>query len=232
MTELNQDPGPGKIQSAPAHAGDDALGGRHLDLPSHDLERLGVLGVEPADLGVDVHRAQRHREHTALGPQEPPHDVEGADMVAELLPQRHDEQVADDVAVHLALAGEAVLEDTLPGAAPLVLAAQRGERHPQVTGRQDAELAAQPARRAAVVGHGDHRGQVVHHHVVDEVAQRTQGGVQAVPATERHHGLSPVEAAGRDGGVGRERVMGPDVIHGRGPGAWRSPGARAPAGGG
>ena len=66
-----------------------------------------------------------------------------------------------DVAAHLALAGEAVLDHVGPGAAPLVVAAQRGERHPQVAGRQHAELAAQPARGAAVVGDGHHGGHLV-----------------------------------------------------------------------
>ena len=56
---------------------------------------------------------------------------------------------------------EPVLQHPRPGHAPLVVAAERGQRHPQVAGREDAELAAQPARRAAVVGDGHHGGQLV-----------------------------------------------------------------------
>ncbi len=55
--------------------------------------------------------------------------------------------------------GEAVLEDVGPGAAPVVVAAQRGQRHAQVTGREAAELLAQPARGAAVVGDRDDGGE-------------------------------------------------------------------------
>ena len=61
-------------------------------------------------------------------------------MVAEQLPQRDDQQVADRVVVHLTVAGEPVLEHPCPGAAPVVVAAQCGERHPQVAGWQHPEL--------------------------------------------------------------------------------------------
>ena len=123
-------------------------------------------------------------------PSSRPTQSSAGDVVAEQLPQRDDQQVADGVAVHLAVAGEPVLQHAGPGAAPLVVAAQRGQRHPQVAGRQHAELAAQPARRAAVVGHGDDRGQVV-----DDVARSArQRRGQAVAAAERDHRLDAVGA--------------------------------------
>ena len=82
---------------------------------------------------------------------------------------------------------EAVLQHPRPGDAPLVVAAQRGQRHPQVTGRQHAELAAQPPGRAAVVGDGDDRGQLVDHELVDEQPQRRERGVQPVATAEGDH---------------------------------------------
>ena len=125
-------------------------------------------------------------------PEQPAHPVERLDVVAEQLPQADDQQVADDVAAHLAVAGEAVLEHPRPGVAPLVVAAERRQRHPQVTRRQDAELAAQPARRAAVVGDGDDGGEVVDDEVVDQPAQRGERGVQAVAAAEGDDRLGAV----------------------------------------
>ena len=152
---------------------------RHRHLAAHGGERVGIGGVEPAHLGGDVERRQRHRQHPAAGAEQPADPVEGRDVVAELLPETDDQQVADDVAAHLAGAVEAVLQDARPGLAPLVVAAQGGEGHPEVARRQDAELGAQPSGRAAVVGHGDDRGEVDR-----EPAQRGQGRVQPVPAAE------------------------------------------------
>ncbi len=80
-----------------------------------------------------------------------------------------------------------------PGLAPLVVAAQRGQRLAQVAGRQHAQLGAQPAAGAAVVGDGDHRGQVA-----GDPAQRGQRGGQPVAAAEgddlrRHPGAAARE---------------------------------------
>ena len=177
---MNHEPGPSTTQSAsrdraPAPPGRPAgRSGRGCtrDAPARRSwpprpgrgpwsTRVGVGRVQAPHLGGDVQRRDRHRQHPALGAEQPADPVEAVDVVAEQLPQRDDQQVADRVAVHLALAGEPVLEHPRPGLAPLVVAAQRGQRHPQVAGRQHAELAAQPARRAAVVGDGDDRGQVV-----------------------------------------------------------------------
>ncbi|HEU4912170.1 MAG TPA: 2-phospho-L-lactate transferase CofD family protein, partial [Actinomycetes bacterium] len=51
-----------------------------------------------------------------------------------------------------------MLRHPAPGAAPLVVAAERGQRHPQVAGRQHPELPAQPAAGAAVVTVADNGG--------------------------------------------------------------------------
>ena len=64
------------------------------------------------------------------------------------------------VVVQVAAAAEPVLQHARPGAAPVVVAAQRRERQAQVAGRQHAELGAQPPGRAAVVGDRDDAGQI------------------------------------------------------------------------
>ena len=151
--------------------------------PRTVLWASGCVGVETPDDGRDVHGRERHRQHPAGRAEEAGHPVERLDVVAEELPQADDEQVADHVAAHLALAGEAVLHDPLPGAAPVVVAAEGGERHPEVAGRQHAELAPQPAGRAAVVGDGDDGRRVR-----DDVPQRGQRGVEPVAAAEGDHG--------------------------------------------
>jgi len=96
------------------------------------------------------------------------------------------------VAAHVAVTCEAVLEHARPGVAPLVVTAERRQRHPQVARRQHPELRAQPAGRAAVVGHRDDGRQVVDDQVVDEEPQRLQGRREAVATAEGHHGLGPV----------------------------------------
>ena len=75
---------------------------------------------------------------------------------------------------------EAVLQDVAPLPTPLGVVAERRERHPQVPGRQDTHLLAQPAGRPAVVGDGDDRRQAVRHQ-----AQRREARRQPVPTAER-----------------------------------------------
>ena len=75
-----------------------------------------------------------------LRAEQPAHPVESVDGLAEQLPQRDDQQVADRVVVQLTVAAEAVLQDIGPRPAPLVVAAQCGQRHPQIARRQYAEL--------------------------------------------------------------------------------------------
>lgn len=83
--------------------------------------------------------------------------------------------------VEVAAGLEAVLDDPRPGLAPFVVAAQRGQRLAQVPGRQHAELLAQPAAGAAVVGDGDHGRQLAR-----DPAQGGQRGREAPAAAECH----------------------------------------------
>ena len=131
--------------------------------------------------GLDVERFDGHRQHPALHPEQAGHPVEPGDRVLEQLPERDDEQVADRVLVQGALAAEPVLHDLAPRAAPLVVAAERGQRPPQVTRGEHAELAPQPAARPAVVGDGDD-GRGARRHP----AQCLEAVGEAVAPTERH----------------------------------------------
>ena len=212
-TLVNHEPGPSTTQSAaPIACTASGQAGGSAGISDTDRTRPGVVAqatwprtgadlVRPVricalNLGHQVQRDRRHRQHPAVRAEQPGHPVQALDRVAEQLPERHDQDVADRVAAQLRLAGEPVLDHPAPGGAPGVVAAQRGQRHPQVAGRQHAELPAQPAAGAAVVGHRDHRGQVPGH-----PAQRRQRGVQAVPAAQRHH-----PAAGRPPGDRRDRM--------------------------
>jgi hypothetical protein len=99
-------------------------------------------------------------------------------VVAEDLPDGGDQQVAHGVVVQWTVAVEAVLQDGGPLPAPLVVGTERGQGHPQITGREHAELVTQTAGRAAVVGHCDDAGEVG--------LQQSQG---------RQAGRQPVSAA-------------------------------------
>ena len=192
---MNHEPGPSTTQSASRTAStawgqgtgvgglegdgqDRAVAGGHLDLAAHGRHGLRGGRVGATDLRRHHQGRERHRQDPAGGAEEASDPVEGRDVVAELLPQGDDQQVADHVSPHVAVPGEPVLEDLGPGLAPLVVAAQSGEGHPQVTGWQHSELLAQPARRATVVGHRHDGGQPVGH-----PAQRRQGRVQPVAST-------------------------------------------------
>ena len=72
------------------------------------------------------------------------------------------------VAAHLAVALETVLDHALPGATPLVVVAESGQRHPEVARWEHPELAAQPARRPTVVGDRHDGGQLGHHYLGDD----------------------------------------------------------------
>ena len=158
--------------------------------------------VRPVRVGADhfrhdVQRHRGHRQHPAAGAEQPAHPVQARDRVAEQVPQRHDEQVADGVAGQLAVAAEPVLHHLAPGGAPLVVPAQRGQRHPQVAGRQDAVVAAQPAARPAVVSDRHDRGELAGH-----LAQRRQRRRQPVPATERYRPRASLQLLTPDRGPG------------------------------
>ena len=151
---------------------------RHGHLPTDDLRRR--LPVE-RDGGSDADRLARHRQHPTLGAEQPPDLVQRGDRVAQQLPQPDDQQVAHGVPVELSPAAEPVLRQPAPQLAPLVVAAQCCQRHPQVARRQAAELVAQPAAGPAVVRHGDHGRQPV-----GDPAQGLQRGGQPVTPAQGH----------------------------------------------
>ena len=150
------------------------------DLAEDGLATVRVVRAQPADLGLQAQRHRRHRQHPTPGLQQPADQVEPGDGVVVQLPQRDDEQVADGVPGQRALTGEAVLQQLAPGVPPLGVVAERGQRHPQVAGRQHLVVGAQPAAGAAVVGDGDHRGEVL-----GQQPERGQRGGQTVAAAER-----------------------------------------------
>ncbi len=171
-----------RLLGAQRDGADLAGGGGDGVLPDDLLQRRRVGRVEADHLGHDVERDRARREHPAHDAEQAADEVEGPHLVAGALRQAGEQQVAHGVPGERAVAREAVLEQRLPGAAPVVVAGQRGERHPQVAGRERVELAAQPAARAAVVGHGDDRGEPV-----GGPAQRLQAGRQPVTAAEGDH---------------------------------------------
>ena len=77
------------------------------------------------------------------------------------VPQGDDEEVAKGVTGERAAPREPVLENVPPPVAPGGVVAEGGERHPEITGWQDAELLTQPSARPAVVGDRDDSGDVV-----------------------------------------------------------------------
>lgn len=137
-----------------------------------------------------------------MRPQEPADQVERLDVIAELFPQGDDQQIADRVFMQVALGLEAVLDDAGPGLAPVVVAAQRGQRLAQIAGRQHAQLVAQPPAGAAVVGDGDDGGEVA-----GDPAQRGERGGQAHAAAERDD-LGLCAAAPRPGAAGLDGPAG------------------------
>ena len=148
-------------------------------LAPDDGDGLGVCGVVADDLGLDLERDAGHRQDPAAGVEQPADEVQAVDGVAEQVPEGHDEEVAEGVAGQRPLALEPVLEHVPPGVAPLGVVAERRERHPQIPGRQDRELLAQPSRRPAVVGDRDDGGDPV-----GEQLQRGEGRRQAVAPAE------------------------------------------------
>ena len=174
ITLVNQEPGPSTTQSASSiavdrlgaggwfrreqrHVDDSAGGGRDGHLAAHGRQRA----VRLLDTGLDLERDGGHREHPAGGLQQAADPVEAVHrVVGRQLPQRHDQQVPDAVPGQVAGAGEPVLHHPAPGAPPLVVLAERRQRHPQVTGRQHTEVAPESSAGSPVVGDGDDGGHV------------------------------------------------------------------------
>ncbi len=86
-------------------------------------------GGRHVNSGLNLERYKGHRQHPAACIEQAANPVQPGDRVAQPLPQRDDEQVADSLAVELAGTGEPMLEHVAPRAPPLVVAAQSGQRH-------------------------------------------------------------------------------------------------------
>lgn len=169
---------------------------RHVRLAAHGVDLLGPVRVVALDQRLQLQGYRGHGQHAPVGAQELADQVERLDVIAELLPEGDDQEVADRVLVQVALGLEAVLDDAGPGLAPVVVAAQRGERLAQVAGRQHAQLVAQTPAGAAVVGHGDDGGEVA-----GDPAESGERGGQAHAAAEGDH-LGLGAAAARPGAAG------------------------------
>ena len=161
------------------HAVDTARRGGHRDLPADPVRAAGT--PQPGHLGLDVQGLAAHRQHPAPDTEQCPHLVQGGDGVAEGVHEAGEQEVADGVPGERAGAAEPVLHELAPARARRIVGRERGQGHPQVAGRQQAQLPAQPARRAAVVGHRDHGRDLV-----GEQADGRQRGVQPVPTAQRH----------------------------------------------
>jgi hypothetical protein len=167
-------------------------GRRRVGLDPDPLETRGDGHRDlPGDLQVGGPRVQgdRHRgagQHAPRYPEQARHPVQRVDDVPgrEVL-QRDEHQVAEAVTGQFA-PWEAVLEQL----GQLAVLRQRGQRHPQVAGRHDVEVAAQPTGRAAVVSDRDHGRDVV-----DHPGQRVERARQSVAPADGH-GAGPVPRSG------------------------------------
>ena len=152
---MNHDPGPRTTQSASStastasgqaggsgghelHADDPAARGRHLDLAAHQraARTRRRAGPAPRCRGASWPSA-------APGPARPssrPTQSRPSTGSPQQLPQRDDQQVADGVALQGAGRRRTGAGARRSTPAPLVVTAERGQRHPQVAGRQAAEL--------------------------------------------------------------------------------------------
>lgn len=163
---------------------------RHGRLSAHGLDVLGPLREMALDQCLQFQGYGGHGQHPPVRAEQLADQVEGLDVIAELFPEGDDQEVADGVLVQVALGLEAVLDDPGPGLAPVVVAAQRGQRLAQVAGRQYAQLVAQASAGAAVVGHGDDGGEVA-----GDPAEGSERGGQAHAAAEGDHlGLGAASA--------------------------------------
>jgi hypothetical protein len=120
-----------------------------------------VLRVHADDVRLDLQRHRRHRQHPALGPEQRADHVQPGHRIAQAFPEAGDQQIPNGVVAERAGALEAVLQHVSPGPPGLVVAAQSGQGHPEVTGRETVELLAQAAGGAAIVGDRHDRGQPV-----------------------------------------------------------------------
>ena len=163
-TLVNSEPGPRMIWSAAGQGGHGL--DRGLGIGGHQGHRPDVVGGHHRHLAVDLaavalgledHRLDGGRQHPAPDPEQPAGLVEGGHRIAGAVDEAGQDQVPERVAGQLLLA-EAVLEG---GGQQRARLGQRHQALAQVPGRDDLEELAEPARRAAVVGHrhdGRHLG--------------------------------------------------------------------------
>ena len=113
-----------------------------------------------------------------MGAQQPGDPVESDHMVVVDLPQSAMSRLPTAWPSREPGRCEAVLDHVAPDASPSVRTAP--ERHPQISGRQAAQLAAEAARRSAVICDRHHSGEVLR-----DQAERPQRRIEAVTAAER-----------------------------------------------
>jgi hypothetical protein len=158
-------------------------GGRGARLQPHRLDpaagrgdRHLALDLAAVDQAAQPHRHQRGRQDLPLDPEPPRRLLQRLLEAALEVGQGGQGQVAQVVAGQVA-----ALEPVAEQLADLGRRVGQGEHGlAQVAGGQQAQVAAEPPRGAAVVGHGHHRGRGH-----PEQPQGGQGDGQAVAAPER-----------------------------------------------
>ena len=119
----------------------------------HDLQRLQAARKYPTD---------RAHERTQL--------VQAGHRIGTAFPQGSHQQVPHRVPAEFTIPGEAVLQDIGPRPRGRILRAQRGHRHPKVTGWQYSEIPSKASARTTVIRH-THNGS----DAVGDFAQTLQG---------------------------------------------------------
>ena len=178
ITLVNQEPGPSTTQSAPATAatasGQAGGAGRHQRAPRRTRPAVVATATWPRIRRTRAGSASSSPTTSAsmssgrgligstrpLRAEQPADRVQRGHRVAQRLPRPAISRLPTACPASSPAPPKRCCSTPRPGPAPVVVAAQRGQRHPQVAGRQHAELAAQPAARAAVVGDRDDRGDV------------------------------------------------------------------------
>ena len=130
---------------------------RHLAADAVRARRLGASPVTSAPMS----RGSVHIGSTRPRTPSSPRRRRAPRPVAQRVDQPGDEQVADRVARAARRCRRSGAARGCATGGPARRRRQRGHRHPQVARREQAQLAAQPTGRAAVVGHGDDGGDVV-----------------------------------------------------------------------
>ena len=196
MMLVNREPGPMVIRSARAMASRVSSSGRQRRGRSDSetmRDRVLLMLVSPATTLPSSRCASRTTLASVEGkirPREASTSEESRTALREVAGQvRHggQEKVAEAVALQAAPGREPVLEQ----AAHQSFVFRQGHHAiPDVAGRQHLEFPPQPARTAAVVGHGHHRRKVHRvgfHRIVegDALAQRMDVALQTVQKTRK-----------------------------------------------